>query len=142
MGFFSRLLDSMKGKPPTGDRRYYAIYVLSTRCREPIAGQVDLLNEVSLDDDGKGYYGRKVLHTSGKNRCFGQVEVELWFDMGKRLLRQEVQGGRWLTPAEYAVELAQWEAAMAQQPDPQPPATEQPAAGTDEPAPPTPNERE
>jgi hypothetical protein len=26
------------------------------------------------------------LHGSGKNRCFASVEVELWFDSGKKLV--------------------------------------------------------
>ena len=65
---------------------------------------MDFLNELSLADEG-GYYVRKVLHTSGKSRCFGQVEVELWLDSKKKLQRTEVQGGRWLTVDEYHAEL-------------------------------------
>ena len=65
----------------------------SNRCREPVAGQVDLMNETSLDDENQGgYYVRKVLHTSGKGRCFGEVEVELWLDSKKRVVRHEVHG--------------------------------------------------
>ena len=44
---------------------------------------------------------RKVLHTSGKDRCFGEVEFEIWLDSKKQLVRHEVHGGRWLTVDEY-----------------------------------------
>ena len=107
MNFFTKLLNSFKGRPPTGSDRYLAVYVFSNRCREPVAGQIDLMNETSLDDESNGgYYVRKVLHTSGRDRCFGQVEIEVWLDANKRLVRQEVQGGRWLTAEEYALEVA------------------------------------
>jgi hypothetical protein len=107
MAFFSRFLNSLKGKPPTGDDRYLAIYVWSNRCREPIAGQVDLMNETSLTDAGDGsYYVRKVIHSSGKHRCFDQVEVELWLNDKKRVVNQAVTGGRWLTAQEYDAEVA------------------------------------
>jgi hypothetical protein len=107
MAFFSRLLNSLKGKPPMGDDRYLTIYVWSNRCREPIAGRVDLMNELSLTDEGDGsYHVRKVIHSSGKNRCFDQVEVELRLDAKKRVVDQTVTGGRWLTAQEYEAEVA------------------------------------
>jgi hypothetical protein len=104
MGFFSKLMAAFTGKAPSGSDRYLPIYVLDHRCREAISGQVDMLNELSLAEEG-GYYVRKVLHTSGKSRCFGQVEVELWLDGKKHVTRHEVQGGRWLTAEEYAAEI-------------------------------------
>ena len=106
MSLFSKLLNAFQGKPPGGSDRYIPIYVYSNRCREPIAAQIDIMNEISLNDDNKGYFVRKVLHTSGKNRCFGQVEIEVWLDSGKKIVRHEVQGGRWLTQEEYAAEVA------------------------------------
>jgi hypothetical protein len=108
MSFFSKLFGPLFGsKPPSGSDRYLAVYVFSNRCREPLAGQVDLMNEISQDDESQGgYYVRKVLHTSGKDRCFGEVEVELWLDRNKRIQRQEVHGGRWLTAEEFASEVA------------------------------------
>lgn len=107
MGFFARLAALFTGKAPSGSERHLPIYVLAHRCREPIASQVDLLNELSLaDKEGGGYYVRKVLHTSGEQRCFGQVEVQLWLDSQKQVTQHEVQGGRWLSADEYAAEVA------------------------------------
>jgi hypothetical protein len=109
MSFLSRLFGPLFGKPPAGagSDRYLPVYVFSQRCREPVAGQIDLMNEVSLDDENAGgYYVRKVIHTSGKGRCFGEVEVEAWLDSKKRLVRQEVHGGRWLSADDYEAEVA------------------------------------
>ncbi|HRA66441.1 MAG TPA: hypothetical protein PL187_10495 [Caldilinea sp.] len=108
MGIFSRLAAIFSGKAPGGSDRYLPIYVIDHRCREPIAGQIDLLNELSVveEETGGGYFVRKVLHTSGEQRCFSQVEVQLWLDSKKRIVEQEVQGGRWLTAEEYAAEVA------------------------------------
>ena len=71
------------------------------------------MNETSLADEG-GYYVRKGLHTSGKNRCFDQVEVELWLNAKKQIVRHEVQGGQWLTADEYEAEVARLEEAEAE----------------------------
>jgi hypothetical protein len=87
MNLFARLLAALRSKGA------------------PIKGQIDLLNELSLAEEESGYYVRKVLHTSGRNRCFAQVEVQLWLDDKKQVTRYEVQGGRWLTAEEYAAEL-------------------------------------
>jgi hypothetical protein len=134
MSFLSKLFGPLFGaKPPSGSDRYLAVYVFSNRCREPLAGQVDLMNEISQDDESQGgYYVRKVLHTSGKGRCFGEVEVELWLDRNKRLQRQEVHGGRWLSADEYAAEVQALEERERQA------AEESAASGAENPQPPLP----
>jgi hypothetical protein len=110
MNLLKRLTDLFTGKS-TPNQRYLTVYVLSQRCNEPLAGQVDLLNELSQTDEGDHpLYARKVLSTSGRNRCFGQVEIELWFDRNKRVAQHEVQGGRWLEAAEYEQEVARFNA--------------------------------
>lgn len=122
MNFLKRLASLFTGGGGGGaNGRFYSIYVLSRRCNEPIAGQIDLLNELSLtEEDDSTYYGRKVLHTSGERRCFDQVEVLLWFDRNKQLLRQEVWGGRWLEADEYERELARFNAPPAEVEEPAP----------------------
>lgn len=88
-----------------------AIYVLSKRCNEPLSAEVDTLNALSGSDDGDAsYYTRKVIQGTGKNRCFTQVEVELWFNSQRVLLRHAVTGGRWLTAEEYEAELERFNA--------------------------------
>ncbi len=110
MSFFKQLASLFTGRPRS-DTRFLSIYTLSRRCNEPLAGQVDTMNELSrTDEDGAAFYGRKVLHTTGERRCFDQVEVQLWFDKNKALLRHDVSGGKWLAWDEYETELERFNA--------------------------------
>ena len=115
MNIFQRIANFFRGGGAAGDNRYFPIRVLSRRCREPLTGQVDLLNELSLteEDDGE-FYTRKVLHTTGRTRCFDQVEVLLWFDKNKQLLRNEVWGGEWLDAEAYERAEADFQARLAE----------------------------
>ncbi len=110
MSFLKKLVSLFSGGGG-GDNRALPIYVFSTRCREPIMAEIDLVNSLSRDEESDDkYYTRKVLQGSGKNRCFTQVEVEIWFDRGKKVSHYEVTGGRWLTQEEYQEELIRFEA--------------------------------
>lgn len=108
MGLFKRLAGLFSGG--RSGPRFVDIYVLSRRCNEPIAGRVDLFNELSLAEEEHDYYARKVLHTSGERRCFDQVEVQLWFNRNKEIVDHQVSGGRWLEADEYAAEVARFNA--------------------------------
>jgi hypothetical protein len=111
MNFLKRLANLFGGRPSSSSGRMLTIYVLSRRCNEPVAGTVDMFNEISQSEDSAySYYTRKVLHTSGERRCFGQVEVEIWFNQNKEVAHHDVTGGRWLDAEEYAVELARFHA--------------------------------
>ena len=110
MNFFKRIANLLMGGGGADDR-FLPFYVLNRRCNEPLAGRVDLFNELSrLEEGDHSFYVRKVVHTSGQNRCFSQVELHLWFDKNKQLVEQEISGGRWLEPEEYEEELARFNA--------------------------------
>ena len=106
MNFLKRLFG---GAPRAGDR-FIPIYVLSYRCNEPVASRLDTMSELSVDDGEHAYYVRKVLHTSGERRCFGQVEIQVWLDRNKRIVAHDVAGGRWLEADEYEAELVRFNA--------------------------------
>jgi hypothetical protein len=110
VSFFQRLSNLFSGGGQRSDDRFLTVYVLSHRCREPIAVRVDMHNELSRTDGDQGYYVRKVIHTSGAKRCFDQVELELWLDGKGNVANHDVQGGRWLEEADYAAELARFNA--------------------------------
>lgn len=110
MNLFKRIASIFRGGG-AADNRLLHVYALNTRCKEPVTGTVDLYNELSQTDEGDyPLYVRKVLHTSGANRCFGQTEVELWFDSNKQLQHYDVQGGRWLERDAFEAELARFQA--------------------------------
>jgi hypothetical protein len=99
MGFFQRLFGF---GAPRADTRHLPVYVYSQRCAEAIVGSVDLMNELSAGEEGgEPWFVRKVFHTSGRGRCFDQVELSLWLDARKQIVRHEVKGGMWLEPDEY-----------------------------------------
>lgn len=111
MSILKRIASFFTGGGGGSDSRNLTVYVLSTRCKEPMAAAVDTLNALSnSDDDDAAWYTRKVIQGSGRNRCFAQVEVELWFDRNRNLLRHAVSGGRWLTAEEYETELERFNA--------------------------------
>lgn len=114
MNIFQRIASIFTAQRPpgTGDDRYLTIYLYSNRCREALYGRIDRMNELSIaeqsdDEDssempaGAAWYVRKVIHTSGESRCFGQVEAEVWLDSRKQVLAYNVVGGRWLEEDEY-----------------------------------------
>ena len=117
MSLLKRLASLFTGQSG-GNSRNFTVYVLSTRCKEPLSAEVDTLNALSGSDDSDSvYYTRKVIQSTGKKRCFAQVEVELWFDSGRKLLRHAVSGGRWLTAEEYEAELARFNAPPEEEAD-------------------------
>ena len=116
MSFLKKLASFFAGGDGGGSRAL-PIYIFSNRCREPITADIDLVNSLSRDEENDNeYYTRKVLQGSGKNRCFTQVEVEIWFDRNKNVSRHEVNGGRWLTAEEYEEELTRFNAPPEEDP--------------------------
>lgn len=89
MSFFKRLL---QGTPAPSRTDSFAFTVVCSRCGEQIEGRVNLLNDLSADDEGTGYHVRKVLMGSG--HCFQRIEVELTFDSERHLIEKRIEGGR------------------------------------------------
>ena len=90
MGFLKRLGDLFNAPP---EKPIYRFSVKCNRCGEILSGRVDLYNEPSLDDDGKGFHVRKVLIGEGTNLCFSQVVVELELDEKHKLKNRQISGG-------------------------------------------------
>lgn len=111
MGLWNRIASLFGGRSTTGSR-YRMVYALNYRCKEPVSGQVDLFNELSRAEEGSGFQVRKVLHTSGAQRCFSEVEIWLHFDKNKNVIEHEVTGGKWLDADEFEAEQARFEQAL------------------------------
>jgi hypothetical protein len=72
------------------------------RCGEILTGEINLANDLSAEFDDNGgttYLCRKVL--MGTQRCFQPVELTLTFNAARKLIDQQVTGGK-LLPAEDA----------------------------------------
>ena len=91
MGFLKKLFSDAS---PKSEKRYYTFQVKCKRCGEIIEGRVDLDNDLSLNDEGNGYFARKTL--MGGNRCFQQIEVELNFDSARQITEKTITGGEFI----------------------------------------------
>ena len=89
--------------PPTGDGRSLWLYVKCDKCGEVLKGRVDTHNDLSVQYEesggGASYYCRKVF--IGSKRCYQPIEVELIFDKNRRLMNEEVKGGKIVGEQDY-----------------------------------------
>lgn len=85
------------------ESRFYPVRVRCARCGEVLETRIDLHNDLSAEYDDRGrvqaYYVRKVLHGTGRNRCFAAVEVELTFDSRKNVVTRRIHGGAFVDEA-------------------------------------------
>ncbi len=113
------LLDTIKSlfQPRArADRRYLTVYLLNFRCTEPISAQIDLYNDLSPDETGRkgaSFYVRKILSTSGVQRCYDTNEVQIWLDSRRRVVEHEVTGGKWLDAAAFEEEMVRFQKRVA-----------------------------
>lgn len=97
MGILERLMSlfGAKGGSETDDAIH--IYVECERCKARVHVRLDPRHDISAREEG-GYYVRKEIMDS---TCFRLMAAEIAFDSGYRIQRQEIQGGRFLTQAEF-----------------------------------------
>jgi hypothetical protein len=97
MGLLDKLssLFGAKGAGEADDAIH--IYVECERCKSRVHVRLDRRHDISVREDG-GYYVRKEIMDS---KCFRLMAAEITFDNAYRIQRQEVQGGRFLTRAEF-----------------------------------------
>ncbi|MBN1994264.1 MAG: hypothetical protein JW953_16320 [Anaerolineae bacterium] len=81
-----------------GDAGGYWLYVRCGRCGEVIKTRLDLRNSLSAGDQG-GYVVNKTL--MGNQLCFQRIEVTLYFDDNRRLVKREINHGEFITAEEY-----------------------------------------
>lgn len=96
MGFLKRLFGG-GNRLPEGDRGLY-YYVQPKRCPEIVQIRIDPYNDLSLTDDGKGYWVRKV---ASATRCPFQAEITLYFDKQRRMTGSEVENGELVDEDDY-----------------------------------------
>lgn len=94
MSFFKKLGSLFSS--PSDDNRSLSLYVKCDKCGEILKGRVDLYNDLSINygetGGGTTYFCRKVF--VGSNRCYLPIEVELTFDKNRRLINEEITGGK------------------------------------------------
>jgi hypothetical protein len=103
MGIVKRLSSLFQ---PAGSTRELWIFVQCDQCGEKLHNRVDLFNDLSIQfgegEAGTSYYCRKVI--IGGNRCYVPITVKLSFNANRKLIDQEITGGKFLTEEEYFAE--------------------------------------
>jgi len=97
MGLLDKLSSMFGGKGAGGADDAIHIYVECERCKSKVHVRLDRRHDISLRENG-GYYVRKEI-MDGK--CFRLMAAEITFDSTYHIQSQEVQGGRFLTQAEF-----------------------------------------
>ncbi|MGA7193473.1 MAG: hypothetical protein WBW94_07555 [Anaerolineales bacterium] len=94
MSFFKTLFNGSIHNSPSD---FYTFAVQCKRCGEVIEGRINLNNDLSVEYEGNNavYFGRKVLMSSG-GQCFQQIEVELKFNIDRKLLEKHSVGGQFV----------------------------------------------
>ncbi len=80
------------------DKRGFYVYVRPKRCDEIIEVRVDLFNDLSQEDDGSGYFVRKL---ASAVRCPFQAEITLYFDKNRRHTISDIEHGEFVSAEEF-----------------------------------------
>ena len=97
MDFFKKLSGFFTA-PTSGGNGTYWVAVECLRCHEVIRARINLFNDLSAEygDNEKvsAYTCRKVL--IGQQHCYQQIEVTLTFNAKRKLIEQQIQGGKFV----------------------------------------------
>lgn len=108
MDFFRKLFGGGgAGQSASSDKDGLYYYVKPNGCSEVVQVRINVNNDLSLDDDGKGYLVRKTARGT-TYKCTRSAELYLTYDSNRRLQNTEVSGGTLVTREDYE----QWLAAQ------------------------------
>jgi len=88
----------VKASGVSGDPAGMYFYIQPDNCDEVVRLRVNRDNDLSLNDDDSGYWVHKVVRGA---KCFNGVDVDLYFDMSKRLKDSTLKGGKLVEEAAY-----------------------------------------
>ncbi len=95
MDFLKKLFGGAGGV--SGDAGIY-YYVKPNGCDEIVRVRINRNNDLSLADDGKSYWVRKVVMGT---TCFQRVDLELYFTKNRQLTESKIDGGEIVKEDQY-----------------------------------------
>jgi hypothetical protein len=98
MDFFKRLFGG--GAAASGGDRGLYFYVRPTGCTEVVRIRIDPMNELSQEDEGGGYFVRKMVRGTDY-KCNRSAELLVSMGGDKRIRNTEVTGGTLVQQADY-----------------------------------------
>jgi len=96
MGFLKRLFGGGQGSKDDPDGLYF--YFRANRSDEVVQVRLHRFNDLSLMDDGKTYFTRKMIVGS---KSYERMEAEFMFDRNRNLISCEVTGGDMVEQADF-----------------------------------------
>jgi len=97
LGLLDRLSSLFSPAPAKEGKDAVHIYVECGRCKSRVHVRLDKRHDLSTGEGG-GYFVRKEIMDS---KCFRMMTAEISFDGSYRIQTQELQGGRFITKAEF-----------------------------------------
>lgn len=91
---------------PSGDSDGLYMYVQGTGCDEVVRVRINLRNDLSETDDGKGYFVHKLARGQ---KCPRNVDVTVHFDLRRNIIEREIDGGQYVDEAAYQAWMASQE---------------------------------
>jgi len=91
------ILDKLKSflTPPPD---VVSLYLVCNRCGEKLKLRIHMNSEVSQADNGKTFFCQKEALST---KCFQRIPIRVEFDSRRRMVRKEIEGGRFITQAEF-----------------------------------------
>ncbi|MBL8145846.1 MAG: hypothetical protein JNL34_05620 [Anaerolineae bacterium] len=88
---------------PSGDSDGLYMYVRGTGCDEVVRVRINLRNDLSETDDGKGYFVHKLARGP---KCPRNMDVTVHFDLRRNIVEREIDGGQYVDAAAYQAWIA------------------------------------
>lgn len=105
MNLLRKLIDQIRAAS-VDDSSAYWVYVKCDQCGEKLRTRVNLYNDLSIHysatDGSNTYFCRKAI--IGSELCFFPIEIELTFDHQRNLVDSKIQGGQFISEAEFHTE--------------------------------------
>lgn len=101
--FFARMfVGGPVGSSPGDIGLYY--FVRCNKCNEVIKVRINPNNDLSAQDDGGGYFSRKMIVGQ---RCYNRIDAEFTFGGNRRFKNAEISGGTLVDKKAYEADQAE-----------------------------------
>jgi hypothetical protein len=88
---------------PSGDSDGLYMYVQATGCDEVVRVRINLRNDLSETDDGKGYWVHKLARGQ---KCPRNIDITVHFSQSRNIVDREIDGGKYVDEATYRAWIA------------------------------------
>ncbi len=98
MGFLRRLFGGGAQAP---EKDVLHLYIKCNRCGSPVHVRIDLRNDLAADYGDNEAEGYTLYKEVMDDRCFRLMQAELQFDVRRNEISRQIEGGTFITEAEW-----------------------------------------